>query len=91
MSKERYTVYATVFMESKDEVSKKLYKILNVGIPHSETRECVIPVVAESPKEAAQKVASSLLTEGVEKVVVSNVIKSFNIQLTLQKGHYNYV
>ena len=91
MQKERYTVYATVFVESKDDVSKKLYKILNIGKPRSEIRECVIPVVAESPKEAAQKVASSLLTEGVEKVVVSDVIKAFNIQLTLQKGHHNYV
>lgn len=91
MQKERYTVYATVFMETKDELSKKLYKILYIGTPRSETRECVIPVVAESPKEAAQKVASSLLTEGVEKVVVSDVIKSFNIQLTLQKGHHQYV
>lgn len=91
MIKERYTVYATVFMETKDDVSKKLYKILNIGTPCSETRECIVPVVAESPKEAAQKVASSLLTEGVEKVVVSDVIKSFNIQLTLQKGHHQYV
>lgn len=91
MAKERYTVYATVFMETKDDVSKKLYKILNIGTPRSETRECIVPVVAESPKEAAQKVASSLLTEGVEKVVVSDVIKSFNIQLTQKKGNHNYV
>lgn len=91
MAKERYTVYATVFMETKDDVSKKLYKILNIGTPRSETRECIVPVVAESPKEAAQKVASSLLTEGVEKVVVSDVIKSFNIQLTQQKGNHQYV
>lgn len=91
MQKERYTVYATVFVETKDDVSKKLYRTLNFGTPCSEARECVIPVVAENPKEAAQKVASSLLTEGVEKVVVSDVVKTFNIQLTQQKGCYNYV